>query len=163
LTFAPCKLSVTSAGGVHLRRGGSDQVVYGSAKLRSGDIISTESSGRAVIQYSWEATRIEVCGSTSVQIQRAQRNKLLRLNAGTLYATVAPQYFFSSLELITSRARATILGTDLKLLSLADWTELEVYSGKVSLAHPDERKGVPIQAGYSGLVAEGRPISAKPL
>jgi ferric-dicitrate binding protein FerR (iron transport regulator) len=83
----------------------------------------------------------------------------VRLDLGTLYGVVARQRFGDKLQFITPQAQATVLGTDLKLLTLRGRTELEVYSGKVYLAGTAGADGVQVNAGYAGLVTDSQQIS----
>ena len=122
-------------------------------RLLSGDIIRTAEDESAVVQYTGEATRLELKGGTELQLAGGLSGKHLLLHTGEVVATVAPQPKGAPMVLSTRQAETKVVGTQfgLSVGSVSTW--LEVTDGLVEFLRLQDRRLVEVPRRQYAVVA----------
>jgi hypothetical protein len=128
-----------------------------------GDQIQTGSAGSALIHYPKENARIDLDPNTTLTLLPTNGIRFFRLNQGVLYGTVVPQKPGKALVFLTPQAETKVLGTDFKLSSDGNHTELEVYSGKVRFSLAAKKEEALIIAGNKAMATEQGGMAVEPL
>jgi hypothetical protein len=149
----------TEAAGAILMRGEQQQPLKGGEKLLSGDRISTGSAGRFVFSYD-DGTGLILKSDSIVELRDDQGGKRVLLRSGELAATIAKQPAGKPMIFETAAARATVVGTQLRLADRNGETRLEVAEGRVRLARSSDGKSIDVAAGETAVASPGRELVA---
>jgi ferric-dicitrate binding protein FerR (iron transport regulator) len=145
----------------------SDRAAIGSGIAEGEGIQSRGPRSRAVVRFS-DGSELELEGNTRIDRLTAGSadrgaGKEVALAHGWLGASVVPQPPGRPMTLISPQARASVVGTRLRLLAGSGSTRLEVDEGKVRLTRPREGDSVDVPAGQYAVAAPGAPLVARPL
>jgi hypothetical protein len=120
----------------------------------------------AVLQFT-DGSELELGGNTTVSVlEETAAGKRVAVSEGTLRASVVHQPAGHPMTLTSSQARATVLGTRLRLVvdrGNQGPTRLEVEEGKVRLARTQDGQAVEVSTGTYAVAAPGAPLVARPL
>ncbi len=147
-------------GDVRICREGRPVAASSSTAIRSGDIVETAgrshgNPGRATVAYENESTSVWIEPGTRVRFAEANGTKRVKLHAGRLVADVARQSRGSSMVFLTSRARATVIGTRLDFAETERHSLLKVREGMVQIQDLASGKTATVSAGHYGVVSPG--------
>jgi len=154
---------VSVSPGVRVLRSGTPVAPAEGLPLRIGDSVETGLGQSLVIAYENEATRVELCESTAVSLDPAKPGKQLRLRAGALRATVAPQRRDGAMLIVTAHSRAEVLGTDFSIADEGEATRLAVALGCVKLTDLSSGASIDVTSGFYARAGKGIVLAAKPL
>lgn len=132
-----------------------DQPAAVSRVLYAGEALHIAADSSATVTYA-DGTELRVAGGSQLLFDAAAPGKRLRLERGSLTATVAPQPAGAPLVIATAQADAIVRGTRLTLDASADQSRLEVAQGVVDFARGTEL--LTVARGGAAVAAEGRPL-----
>jgi len=147
-----------SEGDVRIHREGRPVTARPRTAIRSGDIVETAGGslgnpGRVTVAYENESTFVRMDPGTRVQFAEANGTKRVKLHTGRLVADVARQSHGSSMVFLTSRARATVIGTRLDFAETERHSLLKVREGMVQIQDLKNGKTANVSAGHYGVVS----------
>jgi hypothetical protein len=147
----------SAAPGVVVARGTERIAALPAMSLIAGDTVRSEAGQPFVLEYAGEPTRLEAEGGAEVAIPERGRGKEIRLRAGEVTATVAPQPAGAPFVLATPHARIEVLGTTITVRVIPAATRLEVREGRARMGN------VEVAAGYYAEAEKGRVSGPHPL
>jgi hypothetical protein len=116
--------------------------------LHPGDALIAGARASATIAFVGEATRFEVEPFTELKVDRGPQGTTIDLRRGEIEATVAPQPAGKPMVLSTAHAKAEVLGTRLRLSTVAGATRLEVLEGRVRFSSVVDGKALELTARH---------------
>jgi ferric-dicitrate binding protein FerR (iron transport regulator) len=152
-------------GDVRIASIGSEEAASEGMSIAAGQGITTRGPGSlAVVRYA-DGTELEVGGGTAIgRLDDPPSGKEVTLTRGTLRAWVAPQPPGRPMTLSSPLARATVLGTRLRLVvDPAASTRLEVEEGKVRLTRTADGAAIDVTTGSFATAAPLGVLVAHPL
>ena len=153
---------VPVAGEVKLTEDGQDHVVTQEAELRSEDgILVVGLSGLAVLRLN-DGTEISLAGETRISCRRHNDQTTLILHEGNLSAHVAPQEAGHPLQIRTSNAEISVLGTRLTVGAIDEVSELGVQKGLVQIKRLTDGETIDVSGGQYAVVSQRVSLEAKP-
>ena len=153
---------VPVAGEVKLMEDGQDHVVTQEAELRSGGgIFVVGLSGLAVLQLD-DGTEISLAGETRISCRRHNDQTTIILHEGNLSAHVAPQEAGHPLQIHTSNAEISVLGTRLTVGASDEVSELGVQKGLVQIKRLTDGETIDVSGGLYAVVSQRASLEAKP-
>ena len=153
-------------GNVLVRAGVKKSVAAAGLAVLSGqDLETVGPKSRAVLRCP-DGTRLEIEPGTVLRVVGgAEGGKRLAVDRGALLADVSPQAKDRPMEVTTPHAKATVLGTALRIVVNMDGgkgsTRLEVTQGKVRLTRLLDGKSVDVVSGHYAVAAAGVGLAPK--
>jgi len=118
---------------VTVERAGRNFVAREGELLYPGDVVLVAARAAAAVAWSDEATRLDLSSETELQVLNPMRGKRLALRAGSLQASVGPQFGWRPMKIFTPQAEVRVVGTVFSLSISNLGTRLEVLEGIVRL------------------------------
>ena len=150
----PSAAIVTAFGaGTIVKRGNTVIEALKPVPVQSGDVVRTPEEKTAVIEYSGDATRLELQGGTEVLFLGGAEGKRVLLRSGEILASVAPQPRGAPMVISTPQAETKVVGTHLALSVDSKSTWLEVTEGLVELIRRGDGRQVRVAQSKYAVVA----------
>lgn len=140
-------LTVEFADGAEFRRADGVDVLQPGDQLPSGTLSIESPSGAAELMFK-DGTLITLNGGSEVDFSVTDGGKSLRVKSGQLTAKVAPQPDGKPLRILTPTAEVEVLGTILRLDTLAYRTGLTVDEGRVRLRRLTDGQAIEVPAHH---------------
>ncbi len=149
-------------GDVHLVDDGRQQLVTGEIELRSGSGVNVGGlTGLAVLRLD-DGTEISLAGETHIECQRRADQTTVVLHEGNLSADVARQAAGRPLQIRTSNAQISVLGTRLAVGASEEESELGVQRGRVQLTRLTDGETIDVSGGQYAVVSRRVALEARP-
>ncbi|MBN1674762.1 MAG: FecR domain-containing protein [Kiritimatiellae bacterium] len=148
--------------GVSVRRGQRQIQTTRNTPLLSGDEIAVAQGCRASVRYPREATSLDLAENSRAVLYE-QDGKRIRLEAGRLAASVAPQPAGRELVLVTAHASVTVKGTRLEIERLPDRTRVDVREGTVEVVCAATGESALVHGGQYALAAASLAVVGQPV
>lgn len=130
----------------------------GDQPITSGHVLDLGPAETATIVFT-DSTRLELSPNTKVQLEEGASGKHVILSHGELTAVVPKQPADRPLVFTTPHAKATVLGTRLRLAITPDHTLLRVLEGRVRVA--GDSASIVVSDNHYTVVAPGEPLTSK--
>jgi hypothetical protein len=147
-------------GTVSLTSGPASRPAQGAEALEAGFALATEGEPSFALLRFPDGTSVEVRGGSRLRDLSVPGGRRLGIE-GAIWADVAKQPQDQPLVFVTPQAEAKILGTKLRILTLADSTRLDVAEGKVKLTRIKDRQSVDVASGHYAIAAPGVPLTSR--
>jgi hypothetical protein len=153
---------------VTVERGGTRRPAVSGRMLYPGDIVRVPAGGAVAVTWAGEATRLDLASGSELRLFNPMWGKRLRLDAGTLDASVDSQPLWRAMIIATPQAEAKVVGTQFSLSATAARTHLEVLEGVVRLrkrllASLNGSQEVFVRAGEAATAAADVKLEAQPI
>ncbi len=140
--------------GVTILRGNGSVSAVVDMGILADDVIRTAGGQQATIVYRGENTRVKVGENTAIEIDGVEQGKRLRLEMGSIDASVDPQPADRPMTVATPHALCEVKGTRFILAAGTTMTRLDVLEGKVLFTRLAERDSVLVAAGGSAVAGK---------
>ncbi|MFC1672173.1 FecR domain-containing protein [Planctomycetota bacterium] len=138
---------VEAGGRVSVRRGDVVVIAIPGSGILPGDMLATSPDGNITLRYDGEETLVRMKKNTIVGVLEAA-GKTLRVDAGEIEASVAPQPKDRPMIVTTAHARVEVLGTRFTLAARPGATRVEVEEGLVRFSRADSDQSIDLAEGY---------------
>lgn len=154
-------------GEVVVLSGGGETAGVEGGKLAAGQGLRTRGAeSQAIVRYP-DGTELELGGETSVdRLEEGGEGKQAFVAQGMLQAAVVPQPAGRPMVLSSPHARATVIGTRLRLVvdrEARGSTRLEVEEGRVQMTKTRDGASVVVSAGAFAVAAPESALVARPV
>lgn len=156
--FGPPQVTAVE-GSVLIERQTDRRAAVAGAVLLPGDRLLVAPEASAQLGFQGERTWIRFSGGADARIEAGGPAKAVTLVTGSLSAMVAPQSPQSPMLLATPHARATVLGTQLRLSADTERTRLEVWEGKVRLTRTADGTSTEVESDQVAVTGQTLPLS----
>jgi ferric-dicitrate binding protein FerR (iron transport regulator) len=146
---------VTAVEGQVVAQGNAEGASLAAAStLFSGQRIETPVGGQLSLEYA-DRTSLSIAGGSQValEVDAYSGAKRVRVEAGEVWARVAPQPAGAPMVFLSPHATATVLGTELRFTVESGQTRLQVATGKVQLDRVAGGPGMIVSAGSQGIAS----------
>ncbi len=140
------------SGEAYLSNGATRTMLSAGDSLSTGTPIVVAAGGTLKIEYR-DQTTVQFAGGSKVTLvaDRKTQAKLVQFDQGELVANVAPQKDVGSMIFTTPQARATVLGTEFRLIVSPESTRLDVTEGRVDFQRLAGGEPLLVAANQSGV------------
>lgn len=135
------------SGEAAITRAGRSVPLQSGTRMVAGDIITTPRDGFVVLNYEAENTSLRLGGDSELLVASSAAGKSFNLKSGRLDGDVAKQPEGQPMVIATPHATATVVGTRFTIFSFADYSQLDVASGRMRFAGRDPADSVVVQQG----------------
>jgi hypothetical protein len=125
-----------------------------------GSVIRVGTASVAHLNYTNEATTIDVKENTSLRILAGRSGKRFELISGGLLINAAPQSRGKPLQIATPMAEVRVVGTKLTLAASGKSTRLSVAEGEVVVKSRSTRQQASVTAGQRVTATVNSPLAA---
>jgi len=109
-----------------------------------------------------DGSSVQLSGGTTLEVQMEPSRRIVRMQAGEAFFTVAPDSARPFIVTIAD-ARVQVLGTAFDLSETHDGLELSVYHGRVAFGHGDRfAEAIEVKAGERAYIQDGVALAAMP-
>ncbi len=138
------------------RASGSAEAGGDGMAVAAGDQVWVGAQGAATLAWAREDTAIALAAGSRATLERADAGKRLRLDAGELSASVAPQPAGQPLIISTAQCAITVVGTRFTLAATPTRTRLRVAEGLVRMRAVGATQEVAVAAGQEADASDGK-------
>ncbi|MBA4388252.1 MAG: hypothetical protein C0404_09740 [Verrucomicrobia bacterium] len=135
------------SGDVTLMRAGKSASIQPGVSMLAGDIVRTPKAGFVVLDYDVEKTSLRLGGESELLVASSAAGKSFNLRSGRLDGDVSKQPEGQPMVIATPHATATVVGTRFTVLSFADYSRLDVESGRMRFTGRDQADSIVVQQG----------------
>lgn len=146
--------------GTTVSRNGQVLACNGGFGLLDKDEIRVSRTGRAVVAYRNEATKVVLTSGASLSIWNEAGAKRCFLKSGVINCTVAKQTAGRTMKIITSQSEAAVIGTVFSVRAQPDSTRLDVKEGLVRFTRISDGATIEVAGGSYAIAAPGVELAA---
>lgn len=149
-------------GEVHLSRGPLNVELIPNMNFKEGDRLLTSKNGVVVFEYD-DGSRISIAPNSrlafATQKQKKQEGWSIGLDKGIIDAEIQPQQ--QKLRVKTPKIGIEVLGTQFSVNSQAGQQEVQLYEGKLSVVHLEDKNKQHLLMSGQGLISQADTIGLK--
>ena len=160
----PVQASVVASvqGEVRSMGEGRERVLTPGDSWRRDEKLKTSSpNSRAILKFH-DGSQLDFGGDTVAVNESGEDGLRVRLDHGTVEASLKPQPARHPFVLATPEAEAIVVGTTLRLVTGGHRTRLEVTQGEARFRRRHDGAEIAVKAGHYAVVAPNAPLIATP-